>query len=111
MHVDGREATPRLQIREDGRTRGDGIEVINRERYVCLSCNRQQVEHCIRGPGRGCHGRNGILQRVARDEGSRADVLLDQPQDGSSSGACDVIDPRGDMPRKAIAVAIVFAVN
>ena len=99
VHVIRVPAAPGLHIGDDRRPRRDPLEVVDREREPEVARDGNEMENGIRrSAGRG-HGGDGVLERLARHEGARRDVLpneLDREATGLVGGRFLVPVDRGD---------------
>ena len=122
VQVGGDVAAARLQVGDDRRARRDRVEVVELERDAGLARDREQVQHAVRrAAGAGDRG-DRVLERLAREDRRRPRVVADEVHrhpPGLDRGRRLVGVRRrdaargraGEMPRKSITIAIVFAVN
>src|SRR5262249_36853329 len=67
----GRAAPTGRHVGTGGWPPADRVEVVDRERYARLPCDREQVKHGVGGAARGVDAGNGVLERTAGDDVAR----------------------------------------
>ena len=78
VHVGGDVAAARLQVGDDRGALGDLVEVLELERDPDLAGDREQVQDAVRRAAGAGDGGDRVLERVAREDLGRANVVADE---------------------------------
>ena len=117
MHV----LAARLEVGEERHAVADRLEVVDRQRHADRAGHGDQVQHGVRRAAERHDDHHRVLERRARHDVARLDVVLEQIANrrarrdgirracrGSSAGVDELYG--SDMPSASIAEAIVLAV-
>jgi hypothetical protein len=95
--------TARPQVGEHGRSIADAREVREREIDSRFVRNREQVQHRVRRPAEGDDRRDGVLERLLRQDVRGFDAAVDQCDDRFAGAATVVgLGARDGFLRRAI---------
>src|SRR5690606_32191153 len=79
VHIGHDVPAERLDVRQVWYPVGDPVEVVEAQRYLCLVCDRQQVEYRVGRPAERHHHRDRVLERLPGEDVAGGDTPAEQP--------------------------------